>query len=371
MSWSIEEKFLLHVPVRREAPFLLLAQIDPQRLLDISLKEGMAGFAYRWFKEFGFPCHFPEGFKKEFERIYFAILARNMLLKKQFDSLLSLFSREGIPILPIQGFSLLDSLYDDYGLRPLSDMDFLMPSSVLSRAKRILSDAGYSSPPHFPDIFIKENFQVDLHEDILNASRIGGRKEYVDLRFEDLAGRYAVESPEYPSVYRLRLEANFPLLAAHLVKHSFSRLIWFVDLLRILELGEARFNHEEMADIAEGWNLLNSALAPVLFITDCFCLPVPEALEKRIADARLRKNFLVRMVLKNHRSQGIGNYFTATQMGGIGHKVRFILEFCFPKRKVMEQIYPELEGRLAKAHFLRVVNLIWKALRSVLMAFKP
>ncbi|MBI5184843.1 MAG: nucleotidyltransferase family protein [Nitrospinae bacterium] len=365
MSWSVEEKFLLHIPGKREAPFPFLPQIDPQRLLDVSLKEGMAGFCYRWFRECGFPDHFPEDFKKEFERIYFSVLAKNLLMKKEFDSLLSLFSREGIPVIPIQGFSLLDSLYDDYGLRPLSDMDFLLPSSSINRAMEILSGQGYVSPPNYPLIFIKEDFQVDLHEDILNVSRISGRKKYVDLRFEDLAGRYAEEVPEYRMVYRLKLEANFPLLAAHLVKHSFSRLIWFVDLLRILELRKTKFNPEDMAETAERWNLLPSALIPVLFIKERFHINVPAVLEKRINKAGLQGNFIARLVLNNHRSQGIGNYFTASQIGGVMSKARFIWEFCFPRREVMAQIYPELKERPMKAYFLRATGLISRTLRTI------
>lgn len=368
MPWSVEAKFLLHIPAKGESPFPLLPQIDPQRLLDISLKEGMAGFCYRWFRECGFPAHFQEGFKKEFERLYFSVLAKNLLMKKEFDSLLSLFSREGIPVIPIQGFSLLDSLYDDYGLRPLSDMDFLLPPSALNKATEILSGQGYASPPNFPSIFIKEDFQVDLHEDILNVSRISGRKKYVDLRFEDLAGRYAIEAPECRMVYGLKPEANFPLLAAHLAKHSFSRLIWFVDLLRILELGETKFNPEEMAETAERWNLLPSALIPVLFIKERFHVNVPAALEKRINETGLQENFIARLVLGNHRSQGIGNYFTASQIGGVMSKARFIWEFCFPRREVMAQIYPELEGRPMKAYFLRATDLMSRTVKTILAA---
>lgn len=365
MSWTLEECFLLHVAAKERDPFPLVHKIQPQRLLHISMKEGMEGFVHRRLKESGFPPHFPEAVQKELEREYFRILARNMLLKKEGHRLLGLLSERGVPVLLIQGFPLLDALYEDYGLRPLSDIDFLLPSESFPKAIAVLRLQGFQSPPNFPSVFIKEDLQLDLHEDIMNVARIEGRKEFIHLKFEDLK-KYAVELPEFQEVYQLRQEANFPLLAAHLVKHSFTRLIWFVDLLRILELEKARFNPREMAEIAERWNLLPSALIPVLFAKERFGCAVPDYLEDLMARTGLRKNFFARMVLNNHRSQGMGNYFVASRIVGLGDKLKFLWEFCFPKREAMAQMYPELEGRLALAYLYRFMGLALKTVKGIL-----
>ena len=364
MSWTTEERFLLHAAARGEVPFPSVRDIQPQRLLDIALKEGMAGFAYRNFKGTGFPPHFSEAIQQAFERAYFGSLAANMRLQKEGLRLLGLFSESGIPVLLLQGFSLLDVVYEDYGLRPLSDMDLLLPGEFFPKARDVLAKDGFESPPHFPGVFLKERLQLDLHEDIMNVARIEGRKDFAYLRFEDLE-KYAVRLPEWQGAYRLRPEANFPLLAAHLVKHSFTRLIWFVDLFRILTMGEEKFDPEEMMKIAEGWNLLPSSLIPVLLAQECLGFALPPCLEASISRLALRKNFFCRQVLNNRRSQGMGNFFVASQMGGGWAKARFLWEFCFPRREVMAQIYPQWEKNPGISYVLRFFDLTAKTIAGV------
>ena len=288
-----------------------------------------------------------------------------MRLKKEGLRLLGLFSESGIPVLLLQGFSLLDLIYEDYGLRPLSDMDFLLPGEFFQKARDVLLKDGFESPPHFPGVFLKGHLQLDLHQDIMNAARIEGRKDFVYLRFEDLE-KYAVRLPEWQGAYRLRPEANFPLLAAHLVKHSFNRLIWFVDLFRMLMMGEEKFDPAEMMEIARGWNLLPSALIPVLFAQERFGLLLPPCLEEGISHLALRRNFFCRQVLNNRRAQGMGNFFVVSQMGSLTAGVRFLWEFCFPKPEVMAQIYPRWEKNITISYALRFVNLAIKMFRGVL-----
>ena len=59
---------------------------------------------------------------------------------------LRLFERHSIPYLILKGFSLVDQIYEDSGIRPVSDIDIYIYPSDYARVHEILVKAGYRSP---------------------------------------------------------------------------------------------------------------------------------------------------------------------------------------------------------------------------------
>ncbi|MFC2071742.1 nucleotidyltransferase family protein [Chloroflexota bacterium] len=80
---------------------------------------------------------------EKLQRLSYQSLARNMLLQEELSKLLSALNEEGIPVIVLKGAALLGSIYDDIGLRPMSDLDILVQPEHLDCAAAIASCQGY------------------------------------------------------------------------------------------------------------------------------------------------------------------------------------------------------------------------------------
>ncbi len=69
--------------------------------------------------------------------------ARNEAKLKEFGAIQAAFKNAAIEMVPIKGMSLLQTVYNNAGLRHLEDIDILVKKDDLSRSEKILGDAGY------------------------------------------------------------------------------------------------------------------------------------------------------------------------------------------------------------------------------------
>ncbi len=79
------------------------------------------------------------------ERHYQATRRRNEARLRELVELLEAFRADGIPTLVLKGAALLASAYADLGLRPMSDVDLLVPIERVAAASRTLEALGWAS----------------------------------------------------------------------------------------------------------------------------------------------------------------------------------------------------------------------------------
>jgi hypothetical protein len=68
---------------------------------------------------------------------------RNRLYSAALAELLELFTRGGVPVIVLKGLSLVELIYADLSLRPLIDLNLLVPENHLRAAKALLLQRGY------------------------------------------------------------------------------------------------------------------------------------------------------------------------------------------------------------------------------------
>lgn len=78
---------------------------------------------------------------------------RNTLLFLQLGEALAALNRAGVPVIVLKGAHLAALVYADIGLRPMGDIDLLIPEAHLQSADRILRTLGYTphQAVHFDD----------------------------------------------------------------------------------------------------------------------------------------------------------------------------------------------------------------------------
>ena len=134
---------------------------------------------------------------------------------------------------------------------------------------------------------------------------------------------------------------NFVALAAHALKHSYSRLIWLVDLHEcLLELAGNPGGWEEVVKRVRFWQQERVVLYALILVERIFGLQVPMPAKQELGINRLNalEKHLLRLKLKGFSSRGLCYVLWLCNIRGAGNKLKFIKETVFPKEAIMVQI---------------------------------
>jgi hypothetical protein len=74
---------------------------------------------------------------------YVANASRNLYFGATLERILDALDRAGIRAMPLKGAALIDTVYSDPALRPMADLDVLVPRSRLDEANSVLAALGY------------------------------------------------------------------------------------------------------------------------------------------------------------------------------------------------------------------------------------
>ncbi|MBC8459499.1 MAG: nucleotidyltransferase family protein, partial [Deltaproteobacteria bacterium] len=238
--------------------------------------EGIAGLLYYRLKTSDLVDYLPKSFIGRLENTYRQTKKHTLAILAKAEALSSSFEEAGISVLALQGLSLV-KVYGDPGLRPLGDADLMVKPCHKGKLKRLLYEAEYRMPSFmYPDLLCQDGIWVDIHTHILNLERIRSRQY---LFPEDLAPMWVRAIPFFDKSGGLLLldpYDNFIALAAHALKHSYSRLIWLVDLYEsLLKWAGNTGGWEGMIERAYFWRQEKVVLYALILMERIFDLKVP------------------------------------------------------------------------------------------------
>jgi hypothetical protein len=174
-----------------------------------------------------------------------ATLAQGLALAEILEGL----DRAGIPVVVQRGIRVVEWIYKDAGARPFEDHDLLILPRDAAGAAALLTRLGYEAVR--PALFRRASVLVDLHTDPLGAARRPSRARLfpVDLEWLFLSARpgFVAGGP----ALLLRSEDDLVLMALHVVKHSFDRLVRTADLAHQLASEGRALSWERVRETAE------------------------------------------------------------------------------------------------------------------------
>lgn len=132
-----------------------------------------------------------EDIREKFQQIQYHNLARNIVLQHELARLLALFQGENIDVIVLKGLALLDTIYKDISLRPMSDVDILVEEKNLKQAEELVLTHGYqyrvsqelqdqtrAECRHLANLWHKEkNIMLEVHHHIVSP----GEPYYFDI----------------------------------------------------------------------------------------------------------------------------------------------------------------------------------------------
>ena len=162
--------------------------------------------------------------KRRHQRIAAATLAQGLALAEVLEDL----DRNGIPAIVMRGIRHAEWIYGDPGVRPFEDHDVLVQPGDRAPAVAALRRLGFEQPA--PALFRRGGVLIDLHTDPLGAGRRPTRREIFPIAVTRLFRRAAGGRVAGAPALILDSADEILLLAVHLVKHSFDRLVRIADL---------------------------------------------------------------------------------------------------------------------------------------------
>jgi len=211
-------------------------EVDWNVLVKYFHKEGMAGIAHQCLQDRQLPAQV----HSTLSGLYHGNVARNLNFVAALQSLEKALAQEALEVMTLKGASLMAHVYPNIGLRPMEDLDLMVRPVDHQRLVRILIELGYQQNKRRTSSFVKGKTVLDIHCNPLNTDRIRSRSYLLPAELDPIWARSIPWESEYRWIRRPDDADNVLLLAQHLMKHYFSRLIWLEDVYRILSSADER-----------------------------------------------------------------------------------------------------------------------------------
>ena len=225
-------------------PALTLSEENWQVLLQAAEFHGLVPLLYWSIDRLGSDVA-PEAIARRLYQAYIDSAKRSLFLTASLKHLLSRFDAEGVPVIPLKGPPLAESLYPDPALRSSFDLDLLIRPADFGASRALLFSEGYTLARHFARLSQQTLFGLDCevsfsHQNGLRVELHWGiATDDYPFRFDAevlwrsrgtawLAGQeIAILTPECLLLY----------LCVHGTKHAWSRLHWLADVARLVDKG--------------------------------------------------------------------------------------------------------------------------------------
>ena len=150
MELSALQNLLLHslrvdtLPVA--ADFELLDTTDWSTLQQQAHAMGVAPLLYHQLHRAGVLTTAPPSVQQSLHGIYLNTAAHTHHLYRRLEEITTAFTAESIPVIALKGAYLAEAIYGNLALRPLGDLDLMVPKADAQRAADILVKLGFLSP---------------------------------------------------------------------------------------------------------------------------------------------------------------------------------------------------------------------------------
>ena len=272
---------------------------DWQLLLKKAHGEGVAPLMYWELNRSGNLSLCPKSIQNSLRAAYYSTRMNNEQILEELAKLLPLFHQAGIPVVALKGICFALTVYTDLGLRPMVDLDLLVPASRVPDALRIAKEAGYVEilPEAFPGIDDLLSHAVGLQKSAtpftmlelhhtLVAEKSFAHAVPVDwfwTQTEPLQAIFPVRNIN--SLRMLSPAAQVLYASAHAMLQHGSRntsLRWYYDLDRLIRFYAERMDWDMLLAQARKFEWGSAVSAALSQTVAYFDTPAPESVLKEL-----------------------------------------------------------------------------------------
>jgi hypothetical protein len=241
----------------------------------------------------------PKACQDRLRAMFTATRLNNLQILDELNQLTALFSQQGIPVVALKGICFALTIYPDIGMRPMVDLDLLVPRSRLQDAIQIAYSVGYEKA--FPEAaagsdellnnaacLVKTQTPfttLELHYTLVGEAFLHAVPvDWFWTQLEPLERNSA--SQKLDNCLTLTPTAQLLHACAHaMLEHGGQNvsLRWMYDLDRLVRVYTDRLDWPLFLSQAQAFEWSSAALAALFEVTVLFGAPVPQAVLTALA----------------------------------------------------------------------------------------
>ena len=322
---------------------------DWNEVADMAVEHGLAPLLFKRLKESDARAGVPAEVWERLRLAYFASAGRNMRLYRELRPVLQCLRSSGIPVIVLKGAFLAEAVYGDVALRPMRDVDLMVPRAESPRAQAILLDMGrahqqpediesfFRERHHLPPAVIRD-LAIELHWTI--ASPTGPVKM-------DAAGLWDRAYPATVAgveVLALSPEDLLLHLCLHFgYQHRLTGLKSLCDVAETIHRFRGEMDWAQVAHLAREWGAARYVGLTLHLARSLLDAGVPDDVLERLVPGGLDQRVLETARQSVLAQTGYGPWTPFFDLRGarsLGDKVKLFRKRVFLSRDEMAAIYP-------------------------------
>lgn len=259
-------------------------------LLQEARRANMAGILLEQVRNLGISI--PLEIENSLRAAALAVAARQLHWRRELEPTLAVLNAADVPVMLLKGAALNLTLYSRSDLRPLSDLDLLVPAEQAVAAREALIGAGCR--PGFdlvrPDFFPRYYYESELFSAGVHAVRLDlHARPFRPLRLAITVPQAAFwANAQAVNVGKATAfvpctETMWIHLAVHAALHDCARLIWLYDLVRFAKHHRECIDWDRVVGLCRQWRVSRVAWTAVRRAKEQFGSVVPSEVEAALA----------------------------------------------------------------------------------------
>ena len=345
-------------------------------LLRVAEENAVAPLLYAAIKKLGRANDLPAHIVERLRIHYLRADTANWIALKELQELCVQFERAQIPTAVLKGGALATTLYPELALRPMSDLDLLIPRAQFAAADACMRERGYASP-----IELRDDYAPRLTNYRAYERHAAGKPAHVELHWHLFKSPYywqrvpiewfwdhTTEAMIQDQPLRvLGLEAQLLHLAAHFaLHHRAERLIWSYDLARLLARDRERLNWDAWLDAVERFGLALAARSALTQVAQTWGVRAPDAVTARLNLSRPEWRDRAAFALITAQRDSARFLLDTVSQPGLSARAQFLWCHLFPSPAYLRERYRVRTARqLPFFYAWRFVDGVLKLFRSL------
>lgn len=370
-SYQLLLNLLRHTPPGSLAtPLPHLDNQQWQKLLEQAQQQGVAALLLKRLKH-SQPVP-PDQVLTTLQKASYRNAAHNLLLYHQLTSILPKLAEQHIPVIALKGLHLSELVYQDPSLRPMNDMDLLVPIEKLLDSYNLLQSIGYQAPD-----YINLQKEVHRHHHLPPLTKAGAAIVELHWNLTDPTNQKSVDLPGLWQRAQPATLAGIPTLvlspedlllhlALHFGNHNFRLgLRHLYDLLVSLEHYQEQINWPSLLAHSQAWHADRCLFLTLYLAHDLLNAPLPDGVLEQLQPPSFTPN------LAEQARQRLLNPLPANLHPDLiqlwshqptTRKLKAAWRALFPPLDYMHTVYqtPTQPLRIYPYYLLRLVHLLRK-----------
>lgn len=305
---------------------LLSNPIDWNKIIEISQQQQILPFLYYNLTKLNVQYIIPQDIFEIIKNRYYANLNRNLTIEKEIFLLSELTNRDGVSFIPLKGFSLIETLYHNPGLRIIADVDILIKKNEYRKIENILVQLGYrknireTSKKYRNEYRHMAIFSKILSPNLSIVIEIHGILAYArpyEIKVPYLWERTYKKIVNNQELLCLSPEDIFLSLILHLRSHTRRlNLKFIVDIAELLNINGDKFNWSYIIELARSNHILGTVYFSLYIVKELLNASVSPKILNEFRP-NIIKDSLIRFTINKY------NFFTLKKRQGTF--LRFLL----------------------------------------------